>query len=87
MATETKEITATETKQQMMKPMKEYQTNCNEKDAKGKPCWGPLKQWTTAPADLLKQIPAGGAIFRCQSCWQMYHGQPHEHVHRKVAQN
>ena len=87
MATETRQVTVAETKERAIKPLKGYQTNCDEKNEKGKPCWGTLKMWTTAPEELTKQIPNGEVVFRCQNCWQLYHGPPHRHVHRGAAQN
>lgn len=63
-------------------PAKPGQTNCDQKDAKGKPCWGFLKVWILAPDELLKQIPPGEVIFRCQTCLTLYHGSPHRHVHK-----
>lgn len=69
------------------KPMKGYQTNCDEKDAKGKPCWGPLKLWSTAPDHIRQRIPAGHVVYRCQVCWRVYHGQMHHHMHRGAQSN
>lgn len=84
MATEVRPIEA-QTPQPSLKPLKGYQTNCDGKDAKGKPCWGPLKIWHTAPAELRQLIPPDEVIYRCQQCWQLYHGRPHQHVHRATT--
>lgn len=82
MATDIQDVKTAETNQPTIKPLKGYQTNCNEKDAKGKPCWGTLKIWHTAPDELKRPFPPGEVIYRCQNCWQLYHGPLYEHVHR-----
>lgn len=81
MATDVETAQPTET-QPELKPMKGYQTNCDEKDAKGKPCWGPLKMWNTAPDQIRQRIPAGHVVYRCQACWRVYHGLRHNHMSR-----
>ncbi len=60
------------------------QTNCDQKDAKGKPCWGFLKVWTIAPPEILKKIPAGEVLYRCQTCLALYHGRPIHHVQKSI---
>lgn len=85
MATDIQEVKAAEAKQPTIKPLKGYQTNCDEKDPKGKPCWGILKLWHAAPAELRRPFPDGEVIYRCQQCWQLYHGRPLQHVHRAAA--
>jgi hypothetical protein len=72
-ATGTAPAEAVERKTKAMKP---EQTNCDEKDAKGKPCWGPLKMWLTAPDGAKKQIPNGSHLYRCQVCLTIYYGPP-----------
>jgi len=85
MATDIQEMKAAEAKQPTIKPLKGYQTNCDEKNEKGKPCWGLLKIWHTAPAELQRQFPQGEVIYRCQNCWRLYHGLPHQHVSRRAT--
>lgn len=58
------------------------QTNCSQKNIKGKPCWGFLKIWTLAPAAMRKRIPVGDVIYRCQTCLTLYHGKPIYHVQK-----
>jgi hypothetical protein len=58
------------------KQMKPDQTNCDEKDAKNKPCWGQLKMWLTAPETVKKQVPSGAQLYRCQVCLTVYYGPP-----------
>jgi hypothetical protein len=86
MATDVQDAQPAEAKQDL-KPMKGYQTNCDEKDAKGKPCWGLLKMWSMAPDDIRRRIPAGHVIYRCQVCWQVYHGENHNHMTRGGQSN
>ncbi len=61
-----------------LKSMKPQQTNCDEKDEKGKPCWGPLKIWYTAPAEIRQKVPEGMLLYRCQACATLYYGPPRE---------
>jgi hypothetical protein len=86
MAAEVQDVKAAEPPQPTIKPMNGYQTNCDEKDAKGKPCWGPLKVWNRAPNELRRQVPRGDLIYRCSQCWRIYHGPPHPHLQRVAAQ-
>jgi len=56
------------------------QTVCNEKNEKGKPCWGHLKQLRTAgePAEI--HLRADDVLFKCQTCGTLYMGPPLGHV-------
>ena len=56
------------------------QTVCNEKNEKGKPCWGHLKQLRTAgePAEI--HLRGDDVLFKCQSCGMLYMGPPLGHV-------
>lgn len=78
MSTETK----AQTTEQAILAATPGQTNCTQKDAKGKPCWGFLKVWTLAPQEMLKKIPAGEVLYRCQTCLTLYHGKPIRHVQK-----
>src|SRR6185503_7449040 len=56
------------------------QTVCNEKNEKGKPCWGHLKQLRTAgePAEI--HLRGDDVLFKCQTCGTLYMGPPLGHV-------
>jgi len=56
------------------------QTVCNEKNEKGKPCWGHLKQLRTAgePAEI--HLRGDDVLFKCQACGTLYMGPPLGHV-------
>jgi len=56
------------------------QTVCNEKNEKGKPCWGHLKQLKTAgePAEI--HLRGDDVLFKCQTCGTYYMGPPLGHV-------
>ncbi len=75
-------VTSTETDQPTIRPLNGYQTSCDAKNEKGKPCWGFLKIWYGAPDELTHRIPRDHVIYRCQKCGQLYHGPPHRHVSR-----
>ena len=62
------------------KPITNAQTVCNEKNAKGKPCWGHLKQLRTAgePAEI--HLRGDDVLFKCQTCGTLYMGPPLGHV-------
>jgi hypothetical protein len=56
------------------------QTVCNEKNEKGKPCWGHLKQLKTGgePAEI--HLRGDDVLFKCQTCGTYYMGPPLGHV-------
>jgi hypothetical protein len=56
------------------------QTVCNEKNEKGKPCWGHLKQLRTAgePAEI--HLRGDDVLSKCQTCGTFYMGPPLGHV-------
>lgn len=62
------------------KPITNAQTVCNEKNEKGKPCWGHLKQLSTAgePAEI--HLRGDDVLFKCQTCGEFYMGPPLGHV-------
>ena len=62
------------------KPIVNAQTVCNEKNEKGKPCWGHLKQLGTAgePAEI--HLRGDDVLFKCQTCGTLYMGPPLGHV-------
>ena len=65
---------------QVPKRITNAQTVCNEKNAKGKPCWGHLKQLRTAgePAEI--HLRGDDVLFKCQTCGTLYMGPPLGHV-------
>jgi len=63
------------------------QTVCNEKNEKGKPCWGHLKQLRTAgePAEI--HLRGDDVLFQCQACGTLYMGPPLGHVRDPYKQS
>lgn len=60
------------------------QTVCTVKDEKGQNCQGHVKQWLTAPPEVVKNAAAGNTIHRCQRCFTIYEGPPQEFLHPNV---
>ena len=56
------------------------QTVCNEKNEKGKPCWGHLKQLDTAGEPAEVHLRGDNVLFKCQTCGTYYMGPPLGHV-------
>src|SRR6187200_1037092 len=56
------------------------QTVCNEKNEKGKPCWGHLKQLKTAGEPAQVHLRGDDVLFKCQTCGTLYMGPPLGHV-------
>jgi hypothetical protein len=56
------------------------QTVCNEKNEKGKPCWGHLKQLGTAGERAEVHLRGVDVLFKCQTCGTLYMGPPLGHV-------
>jgi hypothetical protein len=56
------------------------QTVCNEKNEKGKPCWGHLKQLKTAGEPSEIHLRGDDVLFKCQTCGTYYMGPPLGHV-------
>ena len=69
------------------KPITNAQTVCNEKNEKGKPCWGHLKQLGTAgePAEI--HLRGDDVLFKCQTCGTLYMGPPLGHVRDPYKQS
>jgi len=63
------------------------QTVCNEKNEKGKPCWGHLKQLRTAgePAEI--HLRGDDVLSKCQTCGMLYMGPPLGHVRDPYKQH
>src|SRR5215475_6394459 len=72
---------------QVPKRITNAQTVCNEKNAKGKPCWGHLKQLRTAgePAEI--HLRGDDVLFKCQTCGTLYMGPPLGHVRDPYKQS
>ena len=66
------------------KPLLAGQTVCTVKDAKGQNCAGHIKEWTTAPPDVVAKAAPGNTIHRCQRCFTIYEGPPQEYLHPKI---
>ena len=60
------------------------QTVCTVKDEKGQNCQGHVKQWLTAPPEVVKKAAPGNTIHRCQRCFTIYEGPPQEYLHPNV---
>jgi hypothetical protein len=56
------------------------QTVCNEKNEKGKPCWGHLKQLRTAGERAEVHLRGDDVLSKCQTCGTLYMGPPLGHV-------
>ena len=65
---------------QVPKRITNAQTVCNEKNAKGKPCWGHLKQLRTAGEPAEVHLRGDDVLFKCQTCGTLYMGPPLGHV-------
>lgn len=65
-------------------PLKEGQTVCTVKDAKGQNCTGHIKEWHTAPADVVSKAAKGNSVHRCQRCSAVYEGPPAQYLNPKI---
>jgi hypothetical protein len=63
------------------KPLLAGQTVCTVKDEKGQNCAGHVKQWATAPPDVVAKAAPGNTIHRCQRCFTIYEGPPQEYLY------
>src|SRR5260370_33695870 len=57
------------------------QTVCNERNEKGKACWGHLKQLRTAGEASEVHLRGDDVLYKCQLCGTLYMGPPLGHVH------
>jgi hypothetical protein len=57
------------------------QTVCDEPGAQDGRCYGHLKAFHLAPADLVRRVPKGRRLFRCARCGALYEGEPIAHLH------
>ncbi|HET6893037.1 MAG TPA: hypothetical protein VFH31_18170 [Pyrinomonadaceae bacterium] len=72
---------------QVPKRITNAQTVCNEKNAKGKPCWGHLKQLRTAGEPAEVHLRGDDVLFKCQTCGTLYMGPPLGHVRDPYKQS
>src|SRR4029079_11651395 len=63
------------------------QTVCNEKNEKGKPCWGHLKQLKTAGEAAEIHLRGDDVLYKCQTCGTFYMGPPLGHVRDPYKQS
>jgi hypothetical protein len=56
------------------------QTVCNERNEKGKACWGHLKQLRTAGERAEVHLRGDDVLFKCHRCGTLYMGPPLGHV-------
>jgi hypothetical protein len=56
------------------------QTVCNERNEKGKACWGHLKQLRTAGEPAESHLRGDDVLFKCHRCGTLYMGPPLGHV-------
>ncbi len=63
------------------------QTVCNEKNEKGKPCWGHLKQLRTAGEAAEIHLRGDDVLYKCQTCGTFYMGPPLGHVRDPYKQS
>ena len=63
------------------------QTVCSEKNEKGKPCWGHLKQLGTAGERAEVHLRGVDVLFKCQTCGTLYMGPPLGHVRDPYKQS
>jgi len=57
------------------------QTVCTVKNEKGEKCQAHVKQWSTAPPEIVNNAAPGNTVHRCQRCWAIYEGPPQEYLH------
>jgi hypothetical protein len=60
------------------------QTVCTVKNEKGEKCQAHVKQWMTAPPEIVSKAASGNTIHRCQRCYTIYEGPPQEYLHPNV---
>src|SRR5712691_13298296 len=56
------------------------QTVCNERNEKGKACWGHLKQLRTAGERAEVHLRGDDVLYKCHRCGTLYMGPPLGHV-------
>lgn len=64
------------TEPKQLKRLKPGQTVCNEVDAKGKICAGPLKQRPEPGYRSKTELSGDEVVYRCGRCYTLYQGPP-----------
>ncbi len=72
--------TAAPTSLPVPKRITNAQTVCNERNEKGKACWGHLKQLRTAGERAEVHLRGDDVLFKCHRCGTLYMGPPLGHV-------
>src|SRR6266852_8396179 len=72
--------TATPSTPPVPKRITNAQTVCNERNEKGKACWGHLKQLRTAGERAEVHLRGDDVLFKCHRCGTLYMGPPLGHV-------
>lgn len=57
---------------------------CNEKDGKGKLCYGHLKRWYGFGDEVKQKYGANAEIYRCERCQTLYLPNPQEEPRTEV---
>lgn len=78
---QSREIQPATSKTGEYKPLLTGQTVCTVKDEKGQNCQGHVKQWLTAPAEVVSKAAPGNTLHRCQRCFTIYEGPPQQYLH------
>ncbi|HXG91569.1 MAG TPA: hypothetical protein VNN73_04275 [Blastocatellia bacterium] len=65
-------------------PLLPGQTVCTVKNEKGEKCTGHVKQWQTAPRDVIEKAAPGNILHRCQRCYAIYEGPPQQYLNPKI---
>ena len=66
------------------RPLLAGQTVCNVLDEKGQKCTGHVKQWFTAPPEVVSKAAPGNTIHRCQRCFAIYEGPAAQYLYPKI---
>ena len=64
-----------------IKVKKPTQRACDEKDEKGKFCFGHLKRWYDYPKEVQDKIGKEAEIYRCEFCKTLYKPDPKRMPH------
>lgn len=67
---------AAEHKPPKIKVRKPRQRACDEKDDKGKFCFGHLKRWYDYPKEIEALVGKKAEIYRCEFCKTLYRPDP-----------
>jgi len=87
MSTDGTETTTSPKTTQAPKRITNAQTVCSEKNEKGKPCNGHLKQLRTMGQPAEVHLRGDDVLSQCQTCGTLYMGPPLGHVHDPKKQS